>query len=554
LTRIGLRGDEVVYAGQALILVGDQEMTRFFVLASRGVTNFLFHQELQALTYFLLGVSDFTTRLLPVIFSVITIVVIYFLGRELFDKWSGTVAAFLLAINGYAISLGRLALLDSTMTFFFILAMFWLVKWMKTVESKWIYLLASTTGLAILTKVTAILIISIAIFIILVTRQFRNLTLRTVVRTAIVFTVSVSPAILQFLSAPSLITSFLMQSSTRYSNVPITYYLDKLASLASPFFIGLSIFGVIVALVKRKSPDLLCLIWTASVIVFFQAYPLKGFNYILPLVPVTSLLAGRGITSLMTSLNRKHIFVIGMIGLLTLASYTLSYASLYNVVYDRSFVGLREAAYWLRDNTLSREGAMTISQGSAQYVLSFYGKIDAYPFGDFQLHTVLPGGGFFQGAPPPDPLIQNGTVTYLVHYVSWGGDDPIHMMNKTQTETRFIELVQKYQGECLNIIYYNFTDLKGVEHQEARVWIFKVGKRLPNPEVNVSYKNASLQVSGAGFLIDSYVNVYYGSSHLEQIITDDMGSFTVSIGLQQLIPGAKLVFLDPGGNRFSTSF
>jgi asparagine N-glycosylation enzyme membrane subunit Stt3 len=107
----------VVYAGQALILVGDQEMTRFFVLASRGVTNFLFHQELQALTYFLLGVSDFTTRLLPVIFSVITIVVIYFLGRELFDKWSGTVAAFLLAINGYAISLGRLALLDSTMTF-----------------------------------------------------------------------------------------------------------------------------------------------------------------------------------------------------------------------------------------------------------------------------------------------------------------------------------------------------------------------------------------------------------------------------------------------------
>jgi uncharacterized membrane protein len=368
-----------------------------------------------------------------------------------------------------------------------------------------------------------------------------------------VFTASISPAILQFLSAPSLITSFLMQSSTRYSNVPITYYLDKLASLAGPFFIGLSILGAVVALVKRKSQDLLCLIWVATVIVFFQAYPLKGFNYILPLVPVASLLAGRGITSLARSLNRKHVFAIGMIVLLIPASYTLSYASLYNIVYDRSFVGLREAAYWLRDNA-PKEGAMTISQGSAQYVLSFYGKIDAYPFGDFQLHTVLPGGGLFQGAPPPDPLIQNGTVTYLVHYVSWGGDDPIHMMNKTQTETRFIELVQKYQGVCLNTVYYSYTDLNGVEHQEARVWIFKVGKRLPNPEVEVSYENASFQVSGAGFLIDSYVNVYYGSSLLEQIITDDMGSFTASIGLQQLIPGAELVFLDPGGNRFSTSF
>ena len=47
LTRIGLRGDEAVYAGQALLLAGDTSMNRFFVLSSRGVSNFLLHQVFQ---------------------------------------------------------------------------------------------------------------------------------------------------------------------------------------------------------------------------------------------------------------------------------------------------------------------------------------------------------------------------------------------------------------------------------------------------------------------------------------------------------------------------
>ena len=36
ITDVGLRGDEAVYAGQAAVLSGDDELDRYFVLASRG--------------------------------------------------------------------------------------------------------------------------------------------------------------------------------------------------------------------------------------------------------------------------------------------------------------------------------------------------------------------------------------------------------------------------------------------------------------------------------------------------------------------------------------
>ena len=563
LTKIGLRGDEVVYAGQALIIAGNQEMSRFFVLASRGVSNFLLHQALQAITYSILGVSDLITRILPVAFSVLTVLIVYILGRELFDQKIGAVSAFLLAINAYAFSLGRLSLLDSTMTFFFFLSILWLTKWINTMEPKWAYLLAGTTGLAIMSKVPAAILIPISLLIIIVTRSLPNL--RLMAKATSVFTMAVSPAILQFSSNYSQLTAFFFNGASRISSVKPTYYVDKLISFAGTIFLIITILGIAVALIYRKRGDILCLILAVTVFGFFQVYPLKGFNYILPFVPVASILAGRGLVSLVRSLNllphlelsgnsqrQRVLTTILIISLLAPISYSLGYASLHNVVYDRPFVGLREAAYWLRDNAPPGAGAMTISQGSAQYVLSFYAKIDAYPFGNFSLHTVLPGNGLFPGAPPPDPLIQNGTVTYLVHYVSWGGDDPIHMPAKRPIEEKFLEFIQKYQGKVLHTVYYTFVGLDGTELREARVWIYQVGKRLPVPEVEVSFENTTLHINGAGFLIDSHVDIFYGDTFLGRFFTDDMGSFITSINSPQLFPEAELVILDPRGNRFST--
>ena len=167
ITGIGLRGDEAVYAGQALVIAGDEEKERFFVLASRGTSNFLLHQFLQAIVYKIAGFSDFTTRIIPATLSVATVAVVFFIGQNLFGRWTGHIAAFLLAINGYHIALGRLALLDTTMVFLFTISIFFLSQWIKTNQPGWFYILAASAGLSILTKVPAVLLIPIVALTIL---------------------------------------------------------------------------------------------------------------------------------------------------------------------------------------------------------------------------------------------------------------------------------------------------------------------------------------------------------------------------------------------------
>src|SRR5919197_5142743 len=77
LMTAGFRGDEAVYSGQAGILSGDDELKRYFVLTSRGNSNFLLYQELVAVVYFIFGVTDVAARLVSVAFSVGTVLVTF---------------------------------------------------------------------------------------------------------------------------------------------------------------------------------------------------------------------------------------------------------------------------------------------------------------------------------------------------------------------------------------------------------------------------------------------------------------------------------------------
>ena len=591
LDAIGLGGDEAVYAGQALVLSGNEDMNRFFMLISRGTSNFLVHQGIQSLIYTLVGFSDYTTRLVSVVFSVMTVGLVFLIGRELFGKWTALLAAFFMAINGYAMYLGRVGNLDSTMTFFFTLSMFFLAKWISKAEPKWLYFLAASAGIAIMTKVVSILIIPIAISTILAilafrafretrksnihnvtilsSRAIRKLNVRTVVVSALIFGISLSPAIIQIILYKETFIEFYVTGTSRVINVPFSFYVDKLSAYGSIFFNVSTFVGIIISLILRRKGDVLCLIWMALVAIFFQLQPIKGWNYILPLVPAACILSGRAFVYLIAFLkplvSRKAKLelvylpkvLVGLLSviLILIASYSQILNSNYVIAHMRPTAGLREATYWLKDNASPGDGVMTISHGSAQYILSLYGDIDSYPFGSFNLHTILPGGSIINGPPPPDPLIQNGTVKYLVHHISKTdeGDDPFHM-NKTAVQAKFLDFVQKYQGHSRSVFYHEFTGLDGKKIREPRVWIFEVGTRLPEPVLKIQeYCCSVLSLNGMGFFIDSNVNIYYGRNLIEQVPTDEMGSFRTSLNLpsDSLPCGQELVVVDENGNRKS---
>lgn len=507
---VGLGGDESVYAAQALLLSGDNELGRYFVTLSRGTSNFFLHQAIQSIIYTVDGFSEFSTRFLSAGFSVGTCGLLFFLGREMYGKWTGLTAAFLISINAYSITVGRLGLLDSTMTFFFTLSMFVLYKWIKTGMPKWSYLLAATTGAAILAKVPSIIIIPIVVITLFAYKKSRLLNAKTCVIFVLILVVSLIPAFIQVAMNFNTFVSFLGESSSRVINVPATFYFEKLLSYSGPYFVAAAFIGIVVSFVHRTKGDWLCIIWLVVTAVYLQLNSIKAWNYFLPLIPVLTIFAARSIIILVAFLktflaNRKNkdgmqkiarsrliTVSAGLIGIFLLLSvtYTGIYQSAYSITYDRPFVGLREAAYWIRENGPPDAGVMTISHGSAQYVFSLYGHIDAYPFGSFSLHTILPGGGSIIGAPPPDPLVQNGTIDYFVHYVSNtdAGDDPFHMENKTETQSRFLKLIQKYDSKLRYIYFDEYVGLNGTKLREPRVWIFEVGKRLPDPQLEIVYE------------------------------------------------------------------
>lgn len=516
---LGLSGDESVYAAQALILTGDTELSKYFVTISRGTSNFLLHQAMLSIVYTIVGFSEFSTRFLSAAFSVATCALLFFLGRDMYNKWTGLISALLMSINAYSMALARVGLLDSTMTFFFTLSIFMLYKWIKTGVPKWSYILAVTSAASILTKIPSMIIIPIIITTLLfVSRGFRPMNVRTLTICVLIFFAGLIPAFVQMAMNFDTFVSFLGTSSSRIINVPITFYFEKLLSYSGPFFIASVFFGIVISFVRRTKADLLCIVLLVITGAYLQLNPIKAWNYFLPLIPLLSIFAARGITLLLSLLppllaNKKNnknsrqqiaprrLTTVsgGLIGIFLLlsVSYTEIYQSVYSIVYDRPLAGLKEAAFWIKENGIPNAGVMTISQGSAQYVLSLYGHIDTYPFGNFKLHTILPGGDSIVGAPPPDPLIQNGTIDYLVHYVSNtdAGDDPFHMENKSKLHSKFLELVQKYDSHLRYVYFDEYLSLNGTEIREPRVWVFEVGKRIPDQHIGVEYKQAAYVVN-----------------------------------------------------------
>ncbi len=312
--------------------------------------------------------------------------------------------SLLFAINGYSIAIGRVALLDSTMVLFFTLSMFFLAKWLRQKEKRplWIYLFAVSTALAAMTKTVAFLIIPIAIFALLSSRQIRKISLGTAGIAVLVFFATLTPAIYQLISNYDIYKEFFSQASIRVTNVPATYYFDKLALNAGAVFLVVMFLGIAVALYYRKKEDLFCLLWLGIVFAFFQVQPIKGWNYLLPIIPIATILVARAFVFLISLFKpvllpqglfssssptktsapvtnnnnsgsvpvKKMVAGILIAWIFIISSFYQVFTSMNNIIYERPFAGLREAAFWLRDNAPG-QGVMTLSQGSAQYALEF---------------------------------------------------------------------------------------------------------------------------------------------------------------------------------------
>ncbi len=88
----------------------------------------VFHTSSMAGFFLLFEISVFFARLPSVIFGTLTILLIYFFGKELKNWKVGLISAFLLSINYLAIDLSREARMYATFQFFYLLSLFLFYK------------------------------------------------------------------------------------------------------------------------------------------------------------------------------------------------------------------------------------------------------------------------------------------------------------------------------------------------------------------------------------------------------------------------------------------
>jgi hypothetical protein len=534
LGRVGLRGDEAVYAGQAAVLAGAKGFGPYFILQSRGDSNFLLFQEVVSVVYRFAGIGDVTARAVAAALSILTVIVVYGIGATLFGRRTGLFSALLLSVGGYSVMLGRLALLDSTLTFLFATAMLCAAKWNATKRSGWLYGFAATAALTVQAKIVGGLALLVVAIYLLISRSAGQITWRRLLISAVVFLAALTPMLVQLAGNWELYTSFLSTSVRRASAVPWYYYGKVLLAHDGPLILVLYIFGIAFAIGRRARGDLLPLLWLLTVLVFYQIYPLKAFNYLLPALPALSILAGRALDALVQWCRPGALRLLSAAAL-SIVAVGAAAPYLRDVWRDDSYVGLKRAATWMATSTPPGAGVITVSRGSAQYVFAFYAHRASYPFGRFNLATVLPGGRIVPAsAPPPgartprdwvdgwpDRLVRNGQVSYAVYYTTVADDPPEEsQVVETSAQHQFRLLIERYGGQLVHTVYY---------HHEGRAWVYRLTARLPHPVLSYAVRGSALTLRGAGFTENAQMVAVYNGHQIARGQSRSDGSVSLSV-------------------------
>src|SRR5256886_10408044 len=297
LSQIGFNSDEAVYSGQAASIAGFQPYGQPF-----GVfrAHPLMVQFIVALGYALSGhVSDWLPRAVTASFGVGLALTCWGIGMVLRGRFLGFAMGMIAALCPYAVVVSRQMLLDGPMTTFVAATMLMLAIWLRTHRVAWFYAAAGTTALAVLAKEMGMLTVPAVILFVLFSRDLPLRWRRDLPIAGAVFLVAISPYPLSLVLGGGAHTTnqFVVWQFFRQPNHDAWFYLTVLPSLGY-VTVALAAFGLASLRWRWQKFDALAISLVLCNVVFFQIWPTKGFEYMLPLVPPVVYLAGRGALAL----------------------------------------------------------------------------------------------------------------------------------------------------------------------------------------------------------------------------------------------------------------
>jgi len=481
---IGFNSDEAVYAGQAAALAGNADFAQFFAIfrAHPLLVQFL----LSIVFHF--GVSDVAARLVSVFMGLVAIPLVYLLGKQLFSHRVGLISAVALAVLPYHVVVSRQVLLDGPETTLFLLSMLLLARYVATNRAHYLYLAAVAGGLTFLAKETAILILLVVGAFVLMTPEVRLGTRRLLLAFgAFLIAIAPYPISIAVSGASGTAKNFLIWQLLRRPNHTFTFYAEILPSALGIGLLVLSIIGIVIALQRATWQDRLLLAWILVPLVFYQVWPVKGYQYLLPIVPALIVLSARAIGLFSDALARYRVrrpylgdravaatrhggTALALVLILPMAftSFTSlgTQGAVGSLAGTGGLPGGREAGAWISQNVPKGGAFMTIGP-TLSNLIQFYGHRRS------QGLSVSPNP--LDRNPAYDPIINpdNSIRTLRIQYLSW---DIWSASRSPFFEKLLMKYVDKYHGR---LVYEQVEDTRNTDGSVSRRPVIRIYEVRP---------------------------------------------------------------------------
>lgn len=272
---------------------------------------------LMSLSYQVFGVNNFATRFWSPIFGALSLVLVFYLGKKLYNLPVGFLSAIVLGTFSLFYMFSSHAMTDVPFVFFMVASLYFLLLSEKTEHtSRYVVLSGLFFGLALMTKQIIALLIPIIAFVyfiatrrgirVLFTRRFAwfwGVTLLIVSPWVIYMTLRFGPDFWEIF----LVYSNFTRAATAIEGHAGGYlfYFNYLVTrenllwvILLPFSVGLCVFN---SVFKRVKEDTLILVWMAIVVGLFTFAQTKLEWYILPAFPAFAI----AISSFLYKLLRK---------------------------------------------------------------------------------------------------------------------------------------------------------------------------------------------------------------------------------------------------------
>ncbi|HTE62520.1 MAG TPA: glycosyltransferase family 39 protein, partial [Solirubrobacteraceae bacterium] len=295
LNSTGFNSDEAVYAGQAAAIAGHPELGELFPIFR---AHPLLVQTVLSVG-FQLHLAEGFERLTVAAIGVATVYLVYELGRLLYGRPAGLIAALLMALMPYHVVVTRQVLLDGPMTFFATLTVLLLARFVLSGRSGWLYCAGAAMGLTFLSKETSIVLLG-AIYAFLALTPELRVRLRDLAVSLGVMALVIAPFPLSLMLAGRTGTgeSYLTWQLLRRPNHDWLFYPATVPEAIGPLLLLAAVVGLWLLRREASWRETLLMSWIAVPVVFFWLWPVKGFQYLLPVAPAVAVLAARALCRL----------------------------------------------------------------------------------------------------------------------------------------------------------------------------------------------------------------------------------------------------------------